>query len=255
MSRAVSLHDVSPAEIHRVVGRQGCLLLCGAIEPDQLGWIRQEVEDLLREGTDSGDLLSRGGVVYAVRNLLDHRPVLAKVLVQLALEPVLAELVAPHWRLVRLQYLDKPVAAGWSLPWHRDRAIAIEDPVPARESPGLSRKAGVWHVTAPPGVLRDMLAIRLHLDDVDGFNGPLEVVPGSHDGPDEMMRFDQPPAHRRSRRIECRAGDILLMRPLLLHRSGSPSGGQTRSRRVLHYEVGPPEPGLPGVRWRWNWHP
>ena len=42
-----------------------------------------------------------------------------------------------------------------------------------------SQKAGVWQVQPPPAVLADMMAVRVHLDDCGGDNGPLRRVAGS----------------------------------------------------------------------------
>ena len=60
-----------------------------------------------------------------------------------------------------------------------------------------------------------MLTARVHLDDVTDENGPLRVIPGSHRyGTTMDGRAAQPVT------LHCRAGDVLLMRPLLTHASG-----------------------------------
>ena len=41
-------------------------------------------------------------------------------------------------------------------------------------------KAGVPHVEAPESVLECMLTARIHLDETTDENGPLLVIPGSH---------------------------------------------------------------------------
>ena len=76
----------------------------------------------------------------------------------------------------------------------------------------------------------------------------LRVLPGTHAA--GRIDVEAIPALRRDRReAHCfaDAGDLILMRPLLLHASSkaeSPSG-----RRVLHVLFAPPEPGF-GLRWR-----
>ncbi|MCA9796346.1 MAG: phytanoyl-CoA dioxygenase family protein, partial [Candidatus Eremiobacteraeota bacterium] len=55
----------------------------------------------------------------------------------------------------------------------------------------------------------------------------LEVVPGSH-------QDLEPRQGRSSTFCRAEAGDVLLMRPLLLHASARPTS--TRPRRVLHLE-------------------
>jgi ectoine hydroxylase-related dioxygenase (phytanoyl-CoA dioxygenase family) len=41
-------------------------------------------------------------------------------------------------------------------------------------------KDGLMHVQPPIAVLEQMLTVRLHLDDCNSSNGPLQVIPGSH---------------------------------------------------------------------------
>jgi ectoine hydroxylase-related dioxygenase (phytanoyl-CoA dioxygenase family) len=136
---------------------------------------------------------------------------------------------------VRAIYFDKSAEANWLVPWHQDLTIAVRD---AAEVPGFgpwSTKDGIPHVQPPAELLERMLTVRLHLDDADATNGALRVLPGSH-------RFGRLPPERikelRGEQPEflcaSRAGDALLMRPLLLHassRSTSP-----RHRRILHIE-------------------
>ena len=101
------------------------------------------------------------------------------------------------------------------------------------------------HLEAPPWLLRGMLTARVALDDVVDENGPLLVIPGSHrDVRAEDLPTDQELATR-SRAIHMRAGDVLLIRPLVVHRSGASRAGTRRHRRTLHFEFAP-EQSLPG---------
>jgi ectoine hydroxylase-related dioxygenase (phytanoyl-CoA dioxygenase family) len=96
-------------------------------------------------------------------------------------------------------------------------------------------KARVRHVQPPLRVLEAMLTARIHLDDCLEDNGPLLVLPGSHRhgilSPDDIQdwRAKVPP-------VACpaRAGDVLLMRPLLLHASSA--AANPAHRRVVHLE-------------------
>ncbi|MEY2427570.1 MAG: hypothetical protein QOJ40_455 [Verrucomicrobiota bacterium] len=138
-------------------------------------------------------------------------------------------------RAVRAIYFDKIPGANWLVAWHQDLTVAVR----ARaEVPGFgpwSVKSGVPHVQPPVGLLERMLAVRLHLDDCDESNGALRVLPGTHKF--GLLSAEQIAELRRDvTEIVCRgsAGDVLLLRPLLLHASAR-SGGQ-RHRRVLHIE-------------------
>jgi ectoine hydroxylase-related dioxygenase (phytanoyl-CoA dioxygenase family) len=118
-------------------------------------------------------------------------------------------------QLTRLQAFDKSPAANWFVPWHQDRA---ED--------GHERTVDV---------LKRTVALRVHLDDCDESNGPLEVVPGSHvHGRLEADAIAALVAEMPA--LVCLAvrGDIVAIRPLLLHRSQR--ARLPAARRVVHME-------------------
>jgi ectoine hydroxylase-related dioxygenase (phytanoyl-CoA dioxygenase family) len=119
--------------------------------------------------------------------------------------------------------------------WHQDLAIAVKERV---DTPGFgpwSLKDGVAHAHAPAGVLQRMLAVRIHLDDADCTNGALRVIPGSHlAGKLTDAAMEKLVATGKQVMCTARAGDALVMRPLLLHASSRavvPS-----RRRVVHIE-------------------
>jgi hypothetical protein len=136
---------------------------------------------------------------------------------------------------VRAIYFDKSPTTNWRVAWHQDLTLAVRT---AAEVPGFgpwSMKDGIPHVQPPVEMLERMITVRLHLDDADESNGALRVIPGSH------RRGRLSAAQIQSLRREwpeflcrARAGDVLLMRPLLLHASGR-SSSHTH-RRVLHIE-------------------
>jgi ectoine hydroxylase-related dioxygenase (phytanoyl-CoA dioxygenase family) len=108
-------------------------------------------------------------------------------------------------------------------------------------------KEGRNYVQAPDSLLAKLLAARLHLDDCGANNGPLRVVPGSH----RFGRLTEPRARdllEAAAEIECvlSAGDVLLMRPLLLHASSKCA--VPGHRRVRHFLCGPESPGY-GLQW------
>jgi ectoine hydroxylase-related dioxygenase (phytanoyl-CoA dioxygenase family) len=79
-----------------------------------------------------------------------------------------------------------------------------------------------------------MLTLRLHLDDCNADNAPLQVLPGTH----LQGRLDEGQIGRAAREpaVICtaRAGDVLAMRPTLLHASNK--ARLPARRRVLHLE-------------------
>lgn len=83
-------------------------------------------------------------------------------------------------RPVRVLAFDKTPDANWHLPWHQDRVIAVKTRVDLAGFGTWTIKGGQPHVEAPAYLLEKMFNLRLHIDDCDGGNGALKVVPGTH---------------------------------------------------------------------------
>jgi ectoine hydroxylase-related dioxygenase (phytanoyl-CoA dioxygenase family) len=136
---------------------------------------------------------------------------------------------------VRAIYFDKSSEANWLVTWHQDLTLAVRN---RAEVPGFgpwSMKDGILHVQPPVELLEQMLTLRLHLDDADGANGALRVLPGSHRlGRLSAKRIQEVTAQQSEVLCTASAGDALLMRPLILHASGR--SRSHRHRRVLHIE-------------------
>lgn len=133
---------------------------------------------------------------------------------------------------VRGIYFDKSPAANWTLGWHQDLKIPVQERTETEGFSAWSVKEGVIHVQPPREILENMVAVRLHLDDSGLDNGPLECVPRSH-----RTDFVQPESEfdGLSRPCPCPRGGVILMSPLCQHRSGKSTS--SRSRRVLHFEM------------------
>jgi hypothetical protein len=165
----------------------------------------------------------------------------------LARSKKLLDLVRPHGQSepfpVRATYFDKSPEMNWLVPWHQDLTLALGRRIEVAGFTQWSTKGGIPHAQPPVELLEKMLTVRLHLDQTDNSNGALRVLPGSH-------RFGRLSAARiqdlRGQKTEfvclAKAGDALLMRPLLLHASSRTSSN--RHRRVLHLEYAAFE--LPG---------
>jgi hypothetical protein len=180
-----------------------------------------------------------------MRGLL-ARPWSAELARELRAGRVLDGMIDKRAVAVQCTYFAKGARGGWLVPIHQDRTIPVEARIDEPRLSGWSIKEGVSFVNAPPEVLDAMVAVRVHLDPCGPDDGPLFVVPGSH-----QLGVIDPGAASRMREAEvaclASAGTAVLMRPLLLHRSSKPTG--TSARRVLHYVYGPAE--LPfGLRWR-----
>ena len=149
---------------------------------------------------------------------------------------------------VQCTLFRKTADCNWKVPYHQDLSIPVAARVEHPELLGWSMKEDGHYVQPPADVLDTLLAVRLHLDPSGSDEGALRVVPGSH-------RLGRLSAHsiattdKRESEVVCPAdaGDLLLMRPLLLHASSKAE--RPNGRRVLHYLFAPRHPGC-GLQWR-----
>ncbi len=136
---------------------------------------------------------------------------------------------------VRAILFDKTPDANWKVAWHQDLTIAVEQRHETEGYSSWSEKDGISHVQPPPELLNRMLTARIHLDACGMENGPLRVIPGSHRN--GRLSAAQIQAHRQETpETFCIAGigDVLFMRPLILHASSAAT--HPAHRRVLHIE-------------------
>jgi Phytanoyl-CoA dioxygenase (PhyH) len=149
---------------------------------------------------------------------------------------------------VQCTLFRKTPDCNWKVPYHQDLSIPVTGRVAHAALSGWSIKEDGWYVQPPVELLDGLLAARLHLDPCGDDDGSLRVVPETHRlgriSPERIAVMD-----KRRDEIVCSAelGDLLLMRPLLMHASSKaerPSG-----RRVLHFLFAPPDPGC-GLQWR-----
>ena len=180
------------------------------------------------------------------RNLLDV-PACQRLATMFRVHAQVGPLLPQASVAVQCTLFDKSADNNWLVAPHQDLSIPVQERIPHRDCSGWSEKEGVLYVQPPVAVLESLVAVRAHLDECGTANGPLRVVPGSH----RHGRLSTETAKALREQVgvvECifRRGDVLVMRPLLLH--SSPRARVPGSRRVLHFLFGPSE--LPcGLRW------
>ena len=156
-----------------------------------------------------------------------------------ALDPRLVS-IASNWLSgvaipFKATLFEKTGEANWLVAWHQDTALPIAARADVPEWGPWSEKAGVTYAHAPAQALANVIALRVHLDDSTAENGPLRVLPGTH----ELGVLSDAQLQELSKNVapvECRvpAGGVVVMRPLIIHASSKSSSDTPR--RVLHLE-------------------
>ena len=188
---------------------------------------------LERLRTDLENSLSGGQA--GIRNLLNRVRSVNELAGSETLGRLVKQVLGESARVVRGVYFDKQKDANWKVAWHQDLTIAMKRRVDVEGFGAWSFKAGIQHVQPPASILEQMIALRVHLDEADEANGCLRVIPGSHRqgrlSGDEITTL-----RSASTAVSCRvrSGDVMLMRPLLLHASSVAM--VPKHRRVIHLE-------------------
>jgi hypothetical protein len=191
------------------------------------------------------DLLANGG---AGSRMLLERSWCAELADQLRQHTTIAPLLPAAAVGIQCNYFDKSPTKNWLVSLHQDLSIPVQARVESTRCSGWSEKEGHLYVQPPETVLRQLVAIRVHVDACPAESGALRVVPGSHRaGRLSAAQAESLRARNGEVVIPVSQGSALVMRPLLLHASSK--SVQETSRRVLHFVFGPPK--LPdGLAWR-----
>lgn len=209
----------------------GWSLVPGVIDPEGIERLRAASDLAVQHPL----ALSRRGSAYGLRNLLQIMPAARELAWSVTILERVRLILGPEAKPVKGILFDKTEQANWAVPWHQDITIAVRERLSIPGYTAWSEKDGVPHVQPPAEVMQQILAIRVHLDDCPPENGALKIIPGSHahgrltDSDVERWRATVPT-------VTCaaQAGDILFLRPLLLHSSAAAT--PPKRRRVLHFE-------------------
>ncbi|HEX8235517.1 MAG TPA: phytanoyl-CoA dioxygenase family protein [Abditibacteriaceae bacterium] len=227
------------------IERDGFALVANAVDPVTVESLLGRIEAVSNVGGDASVRQREG--VYAIRNVLDVVPALRETVNAPLLRTLVESILGARCFPVRGILFDKVPGANWKVPWHQDLSIAVRERIEVEGFGPWSQKAGVVHVQPPTKILEQMLTLRLHLDDCGLPNGPLRVIPGSHQS-GKLNAQEIAAWRQREEEVVCASprGGVLLMRPLLLHASSSAE--TVGHRRVLHIEWAAQElPG--GLQW------
>lgn len=192
------------------------------------------ISKLKQEGVGTRNLIEHSWCVDLAKRIREHH--------------LIAPFLSVATAVVQCNLFEKSQKQNWLVPVHQDLSIAVKERIVHPELTGWSEKEGSIFVQPPDGVLREIVAVRLHIDECGLDDGPLRVVAGSQ----KIGRLTSQAALVERDRIGetlclVERGGAMLMKPLLLHASSKASGHSRR--RVLHFVFAPAL--LPfGLRWR-----
>jgi hypothetical protein len=183
----------------------------------------------------SGAVHHRVGGAFAARGLVRKVSELRQLLEACGIHALASAVLGDRAVPLDATFFDKHARANWTVPGHQDRVVAVA-PTTARKH---RIRDGIAYAELDAKTLAGLVALRIHFDATDGDTGALCVVPGSH--LNGVMPNEQILNVPLDQYVPCAAGagDVLILRPLLLHRS-SPSRGEGQ-RRVLHVVYGTQE--------------
>lgn len=226
-------HQTYPMPAHHL-STQGFAVVRDVLAPDECEEIVASIHNAPSASVGTRSLLAHGWCKALAGRLRAH--------------PKLAPLLPAGFVATQCTFFTKSSSRNWLVPIHQDLSIPVAERVDSPHLHGWSEKEGALFVQPPIELLEQLIAVRLHLDPCGLADGPLQLVPGSHlHG--RVVPEAAVAARHTQETVSCtlERGDVLLMRPLLLHASSKASG--TSLRRVLHFLFGPRD--LPcGLRWQ-----
>jgi len=187
-------------------------------------------EPLILQLQEEADKMAQKTGTTCVRHIREH----SAIFDTLSRSQPLLSLLPKHYQCVRSILFDKTERNNWPVAWHQDLTISVKQKIDRDGYQLWSFKDGSPHVQPPVSLLANMITLRLHLDPTPASNGALKVIPRSHlhgkIPPESIKNFiTDPPVT-----CECDTGDILMMKPLLLHASNKST--QPNRRRIIHLE-------------------
>lgn len=181
------------------------------------------------------------------RNLLRQCAAVREFAHSKEMREIVVALQGENSKPVRSIFFDKTPASNWYVTWHQDLSIAVEKRIDTEGFGPWTLKDGTIHTQPPQDVLEQIVSLRIHLDPCPIENGAIKFIAGSHKG-GIVDPANIPTLTDSSNAICCEAekGDVILMRPLILHSSSKST--MPDHRRVLHLEFSSIE--LPnGLSW------
>ncbi len=171
--------------------------------------------------------------LFAIRRFIKEIPEARTFIFAEKLKDLIVQLFGKDFFVVKSIYFDKPPVSNWFVAYHQDLTITVDSKTAMPGFGPWTVKQNAFSVQAPQEILANNFTIRIHLDDTNGENGALKVIPGSH--LQGIRRIENMNMAQETDTSCCVGkGGIMIMRPLLFHASGRTTNHQRR--RVVHIE-------------------
>lgn len=223
---------VAQTEWQVTLEHAGFAILRRAVPPELLNLLAQ----LCDAAGKQPEANRRGDSVYGIRTLLSLSPEIRDVVSNSPFIDWAQDVCGEQSQPVSGVFFDKTADANWPVPWHQDLTIRVRE---TRSVDGFEArpviKEGMVHMLPPIELSSQILAMRIHLDDATSTHGALRVIPGSHClGRLTNEQLAELTSTTETVTCDVHAGDVMLMRPLLVHASSRCE--QPKHRRVVHLE-------------------
>ena len=203
------------------VTSHGAQLFSAALSPNDLDHLKTALAD---EAKDRAGVRLYGSA--QLRPFLDHSGPVGRIA---------ASVLGPACLPVRAIFFDKTAEANWSVAWHQDRTIAVEQRMHVSGFGPWSVKSGMVHVEPPFELLARMVTLRVHLDRVPEINAPLLIAPASHNR-GRIPESSVLELVEQCGVVQClaEAGDVWMYSTPILH--ASDAAVEPKHRRVLQVD-------------------
>ncbi|RZL32625.1 MAG: phytanoyl-CoA dioxygenase, partial [Pedobacter sp.] len=184
-------------------------------------YTKQEIEkilELINKVDSTKSTFRKSADLFAIRQFLKEIPASYDVIFNEKLKNIIKSNFGEDYFIVKSIYFDKPEKSNWFVAYHQDLTISVDKKMELENFGPWTIKQGQFGVVPPIEILKNNFTIRIHLDDTDGNNGALKVIPNSHlKGIYRTETIDW----SNETEITCKVnkGGIMIMKPLLLHSS------------------------------------
>ena len=205
-------------------------------ELDVLGYSLTDVVLSKKEIRLLGAAIKKYSSNFSVRQLVKKVPqVLAIILKNPSFTELFQTICGTDYFLSKAIYFNKQNRSNWFVGYHQDISIGVEKKIIANGYAHWTRKKDLLGVIPPVTILESIVTFRIHLDNVNDNNGALKIIEKSHQK--GIIRIDEnfdPSPFGREVICNARQGQVMLMKPLLLHASDRLISKS--DRRIIHLE-------------------